>query len=383
MLIIPDSRAWVEVDLEAVRHNYTMVARRAGPGTVVIPMVKADGYGLGAERVAKALDPLKPWGFGVATADEGAALRAAGLMRPILVCNPLPAQAVALAAEHRLTATVADPGGLDRWEAMAEKLGRTLDFHVKVDTGLGRSGFDCRTADCWSDLCAQATRRGLVRWKGVFTHFHSADAEEPAETFAQWRRFQDALSRIPYQKGELLIHASNSAAAMRWPELAGDAVRPGIYLYGGHPSPALPASILVPPRPVASVRARLLLVREASPGSTVGYGATYVASDRELWGTLGIGFGDGLPRVLGNVGHALVRGKRVPLVGRVSMDLTVVNLSTVPEAEVGDVATLIGADGTECIMVDDVAHQAGTICNEILVGLGPRLPRIELARGAT
>jgi alanine racemase len=173
-----------------------------------------------------------------------------------------------------------------------------------------------------------------------------------------------------------MVHACNSAAALRWPEFAADAVRPGIFLYGGHPSPEV--EDVAGPRAVAAVRARLVLVREVPPGSTVGYGATHVAQEWERWGTLAIGYGDGLPRRLGNCGSAIVRGRVVPFVGRISMDMTVVDITGVPEARAGDVATLIGCDGDACITLDDVANEADMISYEVLTGLRPRLPRVEI-----
>ena len=383
------TRAWVEVDAAALRANLEAVRARVGAHARLIPMVKANGYGLGAVRVARALEPLA-WGFGVATAEEGAELRAAGIEAPILVAGPLPVGAEALAVRARLTPSVSDLAGVEALAAAAGAAGRRLDVHVEVDTGMGRCGFDWRDARTWGPAVLEAAGEAL-RWTGVYTHFQGADAPAAEPTLTQWERFREALSALESGVGErlaaaghgdggsgalpLLVHAANSAAALRFPELAGDAVRPGIFLYGG-----VPAEGLAPgtgPRPVASVRARVLLVREVPAGSTVGYGATHRADGPRVWGTLGIGYGDGLPRGLGNRGGALVRGRRVPIVGRVSMDLTVVDLTDVPEARRGDVATLIGKDGGEEITVEDVAALAGTISYDVLTGLTARLPRVD------
>ncbi|MBR9990114.1 MAG: alanine racemase, partial [Gemmatimonadetes bacterium] len=184
--------------------------------------------------------------------------------------------------------------------------------------------------------------------------------------------------QLPVSAGDLMIHAANSGAALRWPRFGADAVRPGIFLYGGHPAPRVAG---VPaPRPVASVRSRLALVREKASGSTTGYGATYSAPGRERWGTVTIGYGDGIPRGLGNRGAVLVRGVRTPVIGRVSMDLVTVRLHDVPAARPGDVVTLIGEDGDERITVDELASEVDTIGYEILTGLGSRLTRIERSR---
>ncbi|MEJ2184344.1 MAG: alanine racemase [Gemmatimonadota bacterium] len=371
-----DARAWVDVDLDAVRANYRTVRDRARPRVGVVPMVKANGYGLGAERIVRALDPLGPWGYGVAAAAEGAALRELGVERPIVVFSPLPPGDVALAAEAGLTATISDLGGLDRWLAAARSR-RPLDYHVEIDTGMGRCGFDWRSVEVWGREIVARTSEA-VRWTGVYTHFHSADEADATPSRAQWERFETALVQLPIGRESLLVHAANSAASLRWPEYGLDLVRPGIFLYGVQAADDPQAPL---PQPVASVRARLVLVRDVPPGSTVGYGAEHVAQRDERWGTLDIGYGDGYPRAMGNRGHALVKGRRVPIVGRISMDLTVVDLTEVPDAQVGDVATLIGADGDAEIRVEEVAEHARTIGYEVLTGLGARLPRVEHGGG--
>src|SRR5690606_22887042 len=210
---------------------------------------------------------------------------------------------------------------------------------------------------------------------GAMTHFHGADGPAGA-TALQWERFEEALAQLPIPREDLMVHAANSAATMRWPEYGANAVRPGIFLYGGHPAPEAEPAI-APPRAVASVRTRLVLVREVPAGSTVGYGATHVSRGPERWGTLALGYGDGLPRRLGNRGAAIVHGRIVPFVGRISMDMTVVDITGVPEAKAGDVVTVIGSDGDATISLDEVAAQAETISYEILTGLRPRLPRLE------
>jgi alanine racemase len=375
---IEDTRAWIEVDLDAMRANYDTIRRSVGARAAMIPMVKADGYGLGVASVVRALDPLEPWGFGVATAEEGAELRALGVSRPVLVVTPLPAGGVDLAARSRLTVGISSLAGLDAWIAAADRHGGDpLDFHVEVDTGMGRSGFDWRERGEWGPAVASRLTSS-VRWSGCYTHFHSADSPDERPSLEQWERFRQTLVQLPVSADGLMIHAANSAAALRWPRFAAGAVRPGIFLYGGRPAPEV-AGVAVP-RPVASVRARLALVREKPAGSTAGYSATYEAREAERWGTVSIGYGDGIPRALGNRGSVLVRGVRVPVIGRLSMDLVTVLLRGVPGARVGDVVTLIGADGDERITVDEVASLVDTIGYEILTGLGRRLTRIERSR---
>ncbi len=389
-MAIVDTRAWIEVDLDALRANYDTVRRRAPDGAAIIPMVKADAYGTGIARAVRVFEPLGPWGYGVATAAEGATLRALGVTRPVLVAGPLPGADADIAARARLTASISSVAALEAWRSAARRVGEPLDFHVDIDTGMGRTGFDWREVGEWGEVVARAAGGGSgdgqsaghgqtgggVRWTGVFTHFHSADAPEATSATEQWERFRGALVQLPVATDALMVHAANSAAALRWPERALDAVRPGIFLYGGRPAPGVEGA--PEPETVMTVRARLAHVRRAVPGTTAGYGATYVAEREERWATLSIGYGDGLPRLTGNRGHALIRGRTVPIVGRVSMDLMTVRLDGVEEAEAGEVATLIGEDGSARITVDEVAAQAETIGYEVLVGIGTgRLPRIE------
>lgn len=366
------TRAWVEIDLAALQENYRALRDAVGGRPAMIPMVKADAYGLGMARVVRALEPLEPWGYGVATADEGAALRELGVRRPVIVFGPVPPQAMETAARAGLTLSISELPALERWAEAARRHG-PLDFHVEVDTGMGRAGFDWRETPRWGPAVKERAGETL-KWAGVFTHFHGADSPDPTATLAQWERFRDAVAQLPVSRENLMVHAANSAAALRWETVVGDAVRPGIFLYGGHAAPGTDAA---PPRPVVSMRARLGLVRDVPPGSTVGYGATHVSRGWERWGTVTIGYGDGVPRRLGNRGSAIVRGKVVPFVGRTSMDMIVVDISGVPDAEAGDVVTLIGRDGECEILVDDVAQLAETISYEILTGLRPRLPRVE------
>jgi alanine racemase len=235
---------------------------------------------------------------------------------------------------------------------------------------MGRAGFPWDRVAEWGHAVAAVL--GPLDWEGCYTHFHSADAADPAPTERQWERFRRALSELHgIAPRRLLVHVANSAASLRKPGFDADLGRPGIFLYGGQAGPG------TTPAPVAAVRARVTLVREVPAGTTVGYGAEYTANRPERWGTLAIGYGDGVPRALWRGGgEVLVRGRRVPIIGRISMDATTVDLTDVPHAAPGDVATLIGRDGEEEITVDQVAARCGTISYEILTGLTARLPRV-------
>ena len=332
-------------------------------------MVKADGYGLGMEDVVRTLESEDPWGFGVATVEEGERLRSAGVTAAVIIFSPVPPGSYDSGVAQDLTLTVSDLDSVERVAAAATRTGHVGRFHVEVDTGMGRSGFDWRRVAEWGTALADLTSDTSI-WEGCYTHFHSADLADDATTRAQWEKFFRALAQLKPEEGSL-IHACNAAAAMRYPEFAADAVRPGMFLYGGSIGAGVAA-----PEEVARVCARVTLIRDVPEGTTLGYGATYRSSGDERWATLGIGYGDGFPRVLGNRGSVLLSGSRVPIIGRISMDMTVVDITGVDGVGLGDTATLIGTDGDSVITLDEVADLAGTISYEILTGFTARMPRI-------
>jgi alanine racemase len=373
------SRAWVEVRLDRLRGNARAVQQRLRSGAGLVPMVKADAYGLGMAAVVRALESLPdgsaPWAFGVATVAEGEALRATGWAGRVLVFAPAAPGEFARAARAGLTLCLSDLESVRRWAAAAEAIGRPLPYHVEIDTGMGRAGFLWSAAGQWGPAVG-ALAGNLLHCEGCFTHFHSADEPDLGPTDEQWKRYGEALAALPAWAAGARTHTSNSAAIVRRGGYDCDLARPGIFLYGGGvgagPGPAA----------VVAVRARLVLVKEVPAGASVGYGATYRARRPERWGTLAIGYGDGVPRSLAaGGGEVLIRGHRVPLIGRISMDMATIDLTDVPSAQAGDVATLIGSDGSEEITLDDVARRCGTISYEILTGLRPRLPRLHREAG--
>jgi alanine racemase len=344
------NRGWLAVDLANLCANARAVQVAAG-GVRLLPVVKADAYGLGAIPVARALEVLDPWGFAVVTLDEAIELRTAGITRPILVFTPpFPAQRQVY-AEHGLRAVVGDPAIADNWN---------LPYHLEIDTGMGRCGVR------WEDGDALA-RFGGLHLEGAFTHLYAAD-EGRGSVERQWERFQHAVAQLG-ERPELL-HVANSAGAWRLAARL-DLVRPGIFLYGGSHAPDLP-----PPLPVASVRAPVVSVRRLPAGETVSYGGDWIATEETVIGTLGIGYADGFPRGVQGRAHVLLSGRRVPVVGRVTMDFIMVDLGADGSGvAVGDTATVIGVDGDEEISVSDFADWSGTITYETLTRFGARLGR--------
>jgi alanine racemase len=358
MTFTPETaRAWVDVDLGALRANArTLVALS---GSRLLPMVKANGYGLGALEVARALEPLEPWGYGVASVDEGAVLRDGGIARPILVVSPLLREGIEAHLARDLRPTIGDPLALEAW------CGRTdRPFHVEIDTGMGRAGLR------WDDAPARVATAALLHdapgWDGAFTHFHSAETD-PASADVQWERFQEVLTTFPRRPA--LVHAANSAGALRGRAFAGDLIRPGIFLYGGGAGGRVP-------EPVATLRARVLAVRRIPRGNPVSYGATWHAPRDTTVATLAVGYADGFlraadaaapsrPARLIELGDTLV-----PVVGRVTMDMTMVDVGEAMPTP-GDVAIVYGGR----VSLDQQAAAAGTIAYEMLTALGSRVPR--------
>jgi alanine racemase len=350
------SRAWIEIDLEALVDNARMVARAAGAR--LLPIVKANAYGVGAVAVSRALEQLDPWGYGVATIEEGAELRRAGIARPVLVFLPARAELFDQYDRDRLTPALGDAGSIVAWTARGER-----PFHVEIDTGMGRSGVR------WDEVDALGHAVDTPHFEGCYTQFHSAERSD-GSTERQLERFLQAVGRLPRRPA--LLHVANSAAALRGASFAFDLIRPGVFLYGGSPGDGLPQ-----PRPVLSVRTRILSARRVARGESVSYNASWVAPRDTVVATLGIGYADGIRRLLGQTGkaHVLLRGKRCPVVGLVTMDMTLVETAGL-DVHVGDVATLVGEDGQDRITLEEFAAWSGELQREFLTGLGPRLPRV-------
>jgi alanine racemase len=348
------ARAWVDIDLGALVANARTLAGACG--APLMPMVKANGYGLGAAPVARALLAVEPWGFGVATPEEGGELRAAGIDLPILVTSPHHPSATEACLRSELRPAIGDLEALRDWCGRSDR-----PFHLELDTGMARAGVR------WSDrdtLAEASTILGTAPgWEGAFTHFHSAEDDEPSVA-VQWSRLQEVLRCLPRRPP--LVHAANSAAALKGTAYAADLVRPGIFLYGGQVGATVP-------RAVAALRAPVVAVRSVEAGDTVSYGATWHAVSSVTVATLGVGYADGLPRaarVAGTPSRTVELGGRAcPLVGRVTMDMTMVAADA--DARIGDVATVYGG----LVSLDQQARASGTISYELLTALGPRVPR--------
>ncbi len=364
-----------EIDLSAIAANVALACRLAGAGTQVMAVVKADAYGHGAVPVARtAIDAGATW-LGVATPEEALPLRAAGIASRILVLGPIAPEQADLVASQDLDQCVSDSGQAEVLDRAARARGRVLAVHLKVDTGMGRVGLRPREVrKAVEKICALAS----VRLVGLMTHFAEAEAEDPAFAREQLARFEEAArDLVAAGIAAPIRHAANSAGLLFLPEARLDLVRTGIMLYGYHPrGPHRGPEPLL--RPALRFRTVISQVRDVARGESVSYGRTFVAPRELRVATLPVGYADGCGRLLSNRGHALVRGRRVPIVGRVCMDMTMVDVTGLPDVRMGDEAVLIGRQGEEEISADEVAEVQGTISYEVLCRIGPRVPRVYL-----
>jgi len=344
----------MEVDLGAVVRNTAALRSRAG--VPVIPMIKADAYGLGAKQVAHALESLEPWGYGVATVVEGQGLRAAGITRPILLFTPLLAEELSLAHDARLTPTLGSADAIAAWN----KFGGP--YHLDIDTGMARAGLP------WREIGSVAEEVVAHPPQGAFTHFHSPSLNDGTMDL-QEERFRDAIASLPIRPH--VLHTDSSAAIVRHGKSSWDAVRPGIFMYGVGSG----EGAQLEPHPVVHVRARIAELRYVEPGDTVSYDATWTAGTRRQIATIPLGYADGYPRSLSNAGWGIVRNTMVGIAGRVTMDMIMLDV-TDTGAELGDVVTMIGSASELELDVHSVAMKASMSPYELLTGLRGRLRRI-------
>jgi alanine racemase len=385
---------WAEVSLPALAHNYRAIRDYVNPESEkrktprkVLCIVKGNGYGHGGPQVAKALEKFGSDWFGVASAGEGMELRKFGVRKPILVLGGFwPGEENNL-LHHNLTPAIHRCEQLGAFEAAAAKLRKkNVPIHLKLDTGMNRLGIAPNDIECFARQFAKCPH---LKLDGVFTHFASSevltDTPTGRQTALQMERLNGAVERLRAMHIEPgLIHFANSAAIAARPETWADMVRPGAILYGYHPGfdpmerrKEFESRLVL--RPVMSLRSRIINVRSVPAGEGVGYNASWVAKRPSRIAVLAAGYHDGVHRLLGNRGQFAIRGYAAPIIGIVSMDVTMLDVSEVPDAAVGDVATLYGEDGSRVYPANVIARSIGTVTSDLLSGMGPRVPRIYLS----
>ena len=362
---------YVTVDLAAIRNNY-QVLRNCVPSHVrVMPVIKADAYGHGMIPVAKTLQMLGVEDFAVALVEEGIALRRTGITARILVLGATMPEAVGEAIANDLTQTVFCADMVEWIDHEAARRHKTASVHIKLDTGMNRIGL--KTEDEATALSAALKAAAHIKPTGIYTHFASADepmddgslnafSHHQLECFHQLRSHFD--QNIP-------AHVANSAMSLLAPEAYFSMIREGISLYG-YP----PVKTELSFAPALSWRSEIVHIKEIRQGETVGYGRSFTAERNMRLATVAVGYGDGYHRTISNKGQMLICGKRAPIVGRICMDQTMVDVTDIPQAQVGEEVILIGTQQGETISADEVAGWAGTISYEVLLSITARVPRL-------
>ncbi len=361
---------WLEIDLGAIKNNIKAIKRMTG--TRVMAMIKANGYGHGVQAVARAASEAGAEWLGVARIEEALNLRASGITAEMMALGYTPPSMIPEAVRENIHVAIYDPKMAQAYAKQAQKAGGRLKAHLKIETGMGRLGMSPEKAPAFLQ---EIRNQDAIELNGIFTHFARADEPEADSAAKQLTRFTALLEKL--RKADLcptMVHSANSAAILNFPEAYFDLVRPGIAIYGLNPSPEspLPAAF----RPALTWKARLTFLRMLPPSHGVSYGSIYETSKDERIGVIPVGYGDGFRRVNGQA--ALIRGQRVPVVGRVCMDQCMLQLDSVPEAAVEDEVVLLGEQGGLSITADDLGKKWGTVNYEVVCGLADRLPRIYL-----
>jgi len=384
---------WVDVSLSALTHNFESIRSYVNPRSEkrrtarqVLCIVKGNAYGHGGPPVTKTLEKAGADWFGVTCTEEGIALREAGVRKPILILTSFVPGEEKQLLENNLTAVIHRCEQLAQLESAAARRGKKkVSFHLKIDSGMNRLGIATSSVDCFARQLAKSRHLQL---SGVMTHFASSEAFTDTvagrQTREQEERFFAALERLRalgIDPG--IIHLANSAAIVTRPETWADMVRPGAILYGYHPGyePVEQRAEIekrLPLEPAMSLRTRIISLRDVPAGAGVGYGSSFVAQQASRIGVLAAGYGDGIHRGLSNRGKVLIRGELAPMVGIISMDVTMIDVTAVPDVELGDTATIYGTDGKFSHPAHLVARSVGTVTSDLLCAVSRRVPRFYL-----
>ena len=368
-------RAWVEIDKNALVHNVREIRRLLSPQTQLMAVVKADAYGHGAIGVAKTFLQAGASWLAIATLTEGIELRQAGITAPILILGAVNTQAEIRAVSHwQLQPTLCNSQQAMVFAQTLASQEQTLPVHLKLDTGMSRLGTSWRDALAFVKFVKQLPHLQVA---SIYSHLATADDPDPTIMRLQHRRFQKAIASIVAQNIPLpLLHLANSAATISDRSLHYDLVRVGLALYGLYPAPHLKSQLDL--KPVLEVKARVTQVKTIPAGTGVSYGYKFIAQEDLAIAVVGIGYADGVPRNLSGRLKVLIRGQLVPQIGAITMDQMMLDVSSIPDLQPGEIVTLIGKDGNQQIYVDDWANTLETISWEILCGFKHRLPRVTL-----
>lgn len=374
------SRVYARIDLDAIVSNMERMKARMDDDVKIMAVIKADGYGHGAVQIAEMLENYSYiWGFAVATLDEAIVLRAENITKPILVLGCVFPDQYMEMLKNDIRMNVYTEEMAESISQMAAQIGKTAHMHIKLDTGMGRLGFDITEQSL--DAIERISKMKNVDMEGIFTHFAKADETDKAFTKLQIERFlkmRDALQQrdvtFTYE------HCANSAAIIDVPQADMNLVRAGISTYGLYPSEDVDKSQLRL-KPAMSLKSHVAFVKEIEKGTPVSYGGTFVAEHKMRVATIPVGYADGYPRSLSNQGYVLIRGKRAPIIGRICMDQFMVDVTEIEGVSFGDKVTMIGTDGNETITVEMLGDMSGRFNYEFICDLGKRIPRVYVKNG--
>jgi alanine racemase len=360
-----------EIDLKALAFNYRQIQKRLPKGVRILAVVKADAYGHGALPVSHTLERLGVEYLGVAIPEEGIELRRGGIKTPILILGGIyPGEADEI-IKYGLTPVVFDLESLKSLSRAGEKRGKKVKIHLKVDTGMGRLGVPFEE---FQKFLEKIGRCPQIEVEGLLSHFALIDEGE-GYTEGQWEKFQKAIAMVKEVGLSCrYFHMANSGILTLFPHFSGNLVRPGIMIYGSYPS--IEFQSLIELKPVLTLKTRIHYLKSVPKGSKIGYGGTFTTKRESLIATLPVGYADGYSLQLSNQGEVLIKGRRAPIVGRVCMDFTMVDVTEVPKVGPGDEVILIGRQGQERITPEEIAGKIGSIPYEVLCLIGKRVPRI-------
>ena len=373
-------RTWAEISLDHVEHNYQAMRARMPAGTRFLGVVKADAYGHGAVQVASLLSELGCEYLAVAYIDEAVELREAGITLPILILGyTMPIYTPQL-LKYRLTQTVHSLDMAQEMSRIAQAQNAKLMVHLKVDTGMGRLGFGCHHGETTDRALLEIMSLPGLEAEGIYTHFSVSDTKDDEYTNWQFQSFSEILGRLEASAGVKfkIRHCTNSGAMINYEWAYLDMVRPGLSLYGMYPGGDRGQIALLP---AMELRTRIVQIKEVPAGSDLSYGRTFTTKAPSRIAVISIGYSDGLHRVLSNNMDVLVRGKRASQVGRICMDMCMIDVTDIPEASVDDVVTIFGRDGEAFIPVEALAGAAGTVSYEMVCAVSKRVPRVYLRHG--
>ena len=364
---------WIEIDINAIRHNLSQIKKLISNDTAILAPVKANAYGHGILEASEALVDLSVDYLGVSTIDEAILLRKNGFNKiPILMLGSVLSEAAGLIVENNVTQTVGDMRLALAIEKCAKKQGKLAKVHVKIDTGMGRIGVWHKDA---MHLIKALCKMKNLRLEGVFSHFSSSD-ESSVLTHNQMQDFLCLIEEIERLGIHIKYkHMANSMAVIDYKSSHMNLIRPGLILYGLWPKPSLSSS-KIRLKPALTLKSSVVFLKDVPPGRTISYGGTHTTKNHTTIATIPIGYGDGLNRRLSNKGYVIVRGKRAPIIGRVCMDQIMVDVGNIAGVKVGDIVTMIGKQSKESITVEEIAGLCDTIPYEVVCWLDKRVPRV-------